>query len=218
MPIDALIQKYCATTTAPIPQPGETAPAQNTAAAMGNHRGTAFINGQGYFKAIEDEINKLLADSALPEAQRPRNRFFYMSAWWLGLVSNHGPIRVNNSWNLRQFTGTDPLTGAPIYSETIAMDDFQLPSNVLLSTQLVALAKAGVNVRVMAWVSPFIARQEVAEGAGVGHVNFHTLLSVDALRKQMPSPDSVVVNLLAHSLGAAHCKLVICGDATRMHA
>src|SRR3954471_3561854 len=89
MPINDLIQKYCATTSAPIPQPGETAPVQNTAAAMGNHRSYAFINGQGYFKAIEEEINKLLADSALPEAQRPRNRFFYMSAWWLGLASHN---------------------------------------------------------------------------------------------------------------------------------
>jgi phosphatidylserine/phosphatidylglycerophosphate/cardiolipin synthase-like enzyme len=219
MPIDALIQKYCATTNAPMPAPGETVPTQNTAAAMGNHRSYTFINGDGYFKAIEQEINQLLADSALPEAQRPRNRFFYLSAWWLGLASHNGTIRVDNSWNMRQVTGVDGATGEPIFSETIDMPDFQLPvSGLLLSTQLVTLAKAGVNVRVMAWVSPFIAKQEVAEGSGLAQVNFHTLLSVDALRKQMPSPDSVVVNLLAHSLGAAHCKLVICGDATRMRA
>src|SRR5689334_10090049 len=183
MPINALIQKYCATTSAPIPQPGETAPTQNTAASMGNHRGSTFIDGQGFFKAIEEEINKLLADSALAESQRPRNRFFYLSAWWLGLASHSGVIRVNNSWNLRQIVDYDPTTGAPIFSETIDMDEFELPSGAALTAQLVALATAGVNVRVMAWISPFVARQEVAEGSGIGHVNFHTYLSVDALRK-----------------------------------
>jgi phosphatidylserine/phosphatidylglycerophosphate/cardiolipin synthase-like enzyme len=79
------------------------------------------------------------------------------------------------------------------------------------------LLNAGVNVRVMAWVLPFISNEKVEQNTGIGSINFHTLLSVLALRTLLP-PENVLLNMLAHTFGTAHYKTVICGDRTRMRA
>jgi hypothetical protein len=94
MPSDAntLIAKYCSKPGQQSWWMGETAPLQDTPDKMKNHRTEAFIDGAAYFSAIRNEINTLLTGN-------DANRFFYMTAWWLGLGSFHGTLRVADSWN-----------------------------------------------------------------------------------------------------------------------
>lgn len=200
-PLAALISQYCATATPPYDRagPGETAPRQNTAALMQNNRVEALIDGVAYFKAVEEEMATLISSTA-------PGRFFYMSAWWLGLATFTGRLRINDSWDFKEGNQDPNFSGikAPGAPQT-------------LMWRLIEMSDRGVDVRVMPWVSPFITNQRVEEKIGMGWNNFHTLLSVVALRKRLPA-ENVVLNLLAHTFGAAHYKMVVCGDQTRMRA
>lgn len=191
MPIDVLITKYCVTTTPPRAPKGEIAPKPNTPAEMGNHRATALIDGPAYFSAIDDDITALAA-SAVP------GRFFYMSAWWFGLSAIPGPITVEPP-PLATWT----FAGGP-------WPAFVMPrSGRRLSERLKLLSDNGVNVRVLPWFTPHSLLQMV--GDELGHISFPTALSAQDLRI-LTTPDRVALNTFAHSMGAAHIKMVVCGD------
>jgi phosphatidylserine/phosphatidylglycerophosphate/cardiolipin synthase-like enzyme len=185
-------------------QQGEIAPKPDTKAWMSNHRATALIDGQAYFRAIDQEITNLLASPTV-------GRFFYMSAWWLGLLDVGYPIRVDNAL---------PVNNLWEFSDPYPLQALILPgSSQPLLTRLGDMARANppINVRVMAWVSPFNMYERVAKATGKANANMHTLLSIDALRGLIGA-DHVLVNTLAHSLGAAHYKMAVCGDQTSMRA
>ena len=189
-----LIKKYCPDPMKALLHPGETVPVQNTLGKMENHRTTAFIDGAAYFAAIWEEISNLIKSTAT-------DRFFYLTAWWLGLSPHQGVLRIDNSW-----------------SYDADFDEFTLrPSPYSLQKRLKMMADKGVAVRVLPWVLPFVTMQKIEAATQMGGLNFHTLVSVSHLRKEL-GDDSVVLNLLAHTFGGAHCKLVVCGDKNSMRA
>ena len=201
---NTLIAKYCAPAGQQSWWAGETAPLQDTPAKMQNHRTQAFIDGVAYFNAIKDEIQILLKGT-------DPNRFFYMAAWWLGLTSFQGQLRVADSWN---FANVETDTGET-YAE---FSEFAPPLSVQnLETLLKMMVDKGVNVRVLPWVLPLIGDERIASKTGMGGVNFHTLVSVSSLRQRIGN-ERVVLNLLAHTFGGSHCKMVICGDSNSMRA
>jgi hypothetical protein len=81
-----LIEKYC-TCLRVGDHAGETSPRVDT---MPNHRTEALIDGNAYFTAIREEI-RTLGNSTTP------NRFFYMTAWWLGLSSINKRLRIEGT-------------------------------------------------------------------------------------------------------------------------
>src|SRR6516164_8602445 len=155
---NTLIAKYCAPAGQQSWWAGETAPLQDTPAKMQNHRTQAFIDGVAYFNAIKDEIQILLKGT-------DPNRFFYMAAWWLGLTSFQGQLRVADSWN---FANVETDTG-----QTAEFSEFAPPLSVQnLETLLKMMVDKGVNVRVLPWVLPLIGDERIASKTGMGGVNF----------------------------------------------
>jgi phosphatidylserine/phosphatidylglycerophosphate/cardiolipin synthase-like enzyme len=206
MPGDAtkLIGKYCAPPGQHGWSQGETAPLQDTPAKMQNHRTEAFIDGIAYFNAIKDEIQNLLKGT-------DPNRFFYMAAWWLGLSSFEGTLRVADGWN---FENRMKDTG----ERFTQFDDFALRDMVQTVEKLLKMmVDKGVNVRVLPWVLPLIIEERIADKTGMGSVCFHSLVSVASLRRLI-GEERVVVNLLSHTFGGVHCKMVVCGDSKTMRA
>ena len=170
---------------------------------MQNHRTVAFIDGDAYFTAIRDEITTL-GPTTTP------NRFFYLSAWWLGLSSFNGTLRLGYKFLDR---GIDKTWDYPA-----AYSDFTLPgSKKPLEEQLEDMVNQKVDVRVLPWVSPFATTEWIVKQSPAGSLNLHTLVSVRNLRAKL-GPERVVLNLLAHTFGAAHCKLLVCGDDNGMRA
>jgi phosphatidylserine/phosphatidylglycerophosphate/cardiolipin synthase-like enzyme len=188
-----LIKKYC--TDQGGTHPGEIPPPISVD-KMENHRTEAFIDGHAFFSAIRVEINDLIAS-------RAPDRFFYLTAWWLGLNKYDGNLRIDNSWDYDARFSELTLPGA--------MDP--------LAKRLERMAENGVVVRILPWVLPplFITNQRLAGTLGMCGVNFPTLISVSELRKVLPA-GSVALNVLAHTFGGVHCKMVVCGDRSSMRA
>jgi phosphatidylserine/phosphatidylglycerophosphate/cardiolipin synthase-like enzyme len=215
--IDALVERYFArlTDNGGKWEKGEAPPEQQSPDETRANRVEAFVDGLAYFGALEDEIDGLLASS------KP-GRYFYLTAWWLGLVDVKGTVRVRSVGDslaavLKQFKDL-PLE----WTTDLDMDGFRLPKcKLLLLTRLQELVGKGVDVRVLAWSSPFAPKyKQVADQAGgIADLNLQTLLSVAALRKGSAAmAKRVVVNLLAHPFGGAHLKMVLCGDGDTMRA
>ena len=199
-----LIDKYC---TCPLvgDHPGETPPRVDT---MPNHRAEALIDGNAYFTAIREEIRTL--------GNTTPNRFFYMTAWWLGVSSIDQRLLIDNKWS---FPPDPPAATPPPPPPKLTIPGLTLPaSNKPFEKQLEDLVQKGVDVRVLPWAFPFANNEKIVIGTDLGALYFHTLLSVRNLRKLLGSPDRVVLNLLAHTWGGAHCKLIVCGDDNGIRA
>jgi phosphatidylserine/phosphatidylglycerophosphate/cardiolipin synthase-like enzyme len=186
-----LIKKYCADRRGE--HPGETPPSLRQ---MENHRSKAFIDGAAYFGAIQADIEKLIASTAA-------GRFFYLTAWWLGLNRINQDLRIDDTWN---------------YSpRPDSFGEFRLPRPPQpLGYQLKLLADSGGMVRILPWVLPFVSNERIVKAAGM-FLNFHTLVSVAKIRSEL-GEESVALNLLSHTFGGAHCKMVVCGDTNSMRA
>lgn len=179
----------------------------------GNHV-EAFIDGAAYFTAIEKEIDTLQTGSS-------QGKYFYLSAWWLGLVPLPNPTTVKTVGGAA--VALAGKLGMPMtWKITRARPDWTLPkSGQTLLARLTALAAKGVDVRVLAWTSPFCAKYEpvAKQQMGLAALNAQTILSVQALRNaNLRLLDRVMLNLVAHPFGGAHLKLVICGDDHHMRA
>jgi phosphatidylserine/phosphatidylglycerophosphate/cardiolipin synthase-like enzyme len=198
--VEDLIARYCARLPPLSQAPGEYAPQQNTIELMRNHRAEVFIDGIAYFNAVDQQITRLVQN-------KTPNRYFYMTAWWLGLVT-------------RQATLTIPGIATP-WTFPLDVKGFALPSGQTLLDRLTEMIIAEVDVRIMAWVSPFFPRYAaVAEkNEHLATLAFQTLLSIQRLRQIFPGqPDRFMLNMLAHSLGSSHAKVIVCGDDSAMRA
>ena len=90
------------------------------------------------------------------------DQFILIASWWLGLVDRTTTQGTEPGYGFGPPSASDPL----------------LPL-------LVQKARAGVDVRVMAWVSPALIDSAVAQlsgGSNFAEINRHTLLSIKALR------------------------------------
>lgn len=197
---------------------GDQPPEQQFPSDYGQNRTEPLIDGLAYFGALDDEITAVLASTS-------QNRFFYMTAWWLGLVGGSRTVKLSISGKaVSEFLSMFPQARDQVtWTCDVDMDELVLPkSNQSLRARLGALVAAGVDVRVLAWVSPFAAKYKpVADQIpGVAALNIQTLLSVQQLRDDFgpAQANHVMLNMLAHPLGAAHLKMVVCGDAVGMRA
>jgi phosphatidylserine/phosphatidylglycerophosphate/cardiolipin synthase-like enzyme len=193
MPIGTRIAKYFVT-AGDLEITGEDVPltAQDC-------RATYLIDGENYFNAIKDEMDALAASGHA-------NRFFYFADWVLTLVSYSGDATSHGGW-------------PSAFSKNVELSPFEIVDSSGNTTPmldaLANLAANGVDVRALAWVSPFVLKyQKVAEVVNLYDYFAGSVLSIDAIRKKPGLANKAVLNLLAHPVGAIHLKLVICGDDT----
>ncbi|RAY15947.1 hypothetical protein DPM19_09365 [Actinomadura craniellae] len=211
---DAIIKKYFSSELdSGAEKSGETAPRQQTLSEVQSNIVKAYIDGTAYFEALDDEITALINSSA-------QDRYFYMTAWWLGLldVSGHIPV-VPFGPTVGVLAKNFPKVGEQ-WSIQVVRTGIKLPkSKKTLLSRLVDLHAAGVDVRVLAWTSPFAPKYELVgkTAGGITTLNIQTLLSVAELRKKFGSGHEgrIMLNTMAHPLGAAHLKTVVCGDFTK---
>jgi phosphatidylserine/phosphatidylglycerophosphate/cardiolipin synthase-like enzyme len=171
---------------------------------------THLIDGINYFGALKAEVAALKAGGT--------DRFFYSNSWCLGTspTPNMVPIgegTLTSAWreNAAQFVGNE----IAFQLEDSAVGPFHP-----FQEDIRAMSDSGVDVRFLVWASPFLVNFKAAATAGGAvtlqywGVNVHSLRSVLDLRQIPSMSNKVVLNTLAHTLGAMHLKMVVCGDST----
>ncbi|MDX2970554.1 phospholipase D-like domain-containing protein [Kribbella solani] len=196
--IDALIKKY-------FVQPEDVVlPSQPMPLTSAGNKITPLIDGTTYFNDLKAQLD--LLGRGTPEENK--KQFIYLTGWWLHLVGGK----------------VDPAPGGSgVTVPAVELDKpFSLdgPAAAALMTDLLkAKARAGVDVRVLGWASFAImannfnqARAVQGGLISVRSTNIGTLAAIKDLRTEPTLADKVWVNILTHSAGAAHTKLVIVGS------
>jgi phosphatidylserine/phosphatidylglycerophosphate/cardiolipin synthase-like enzyme len=123
--------------------------------------------------------------------------------WWLGLVGG------------RYVPAADGLsTGGPTVDQ---LSPYLLDGpggKVALVEELKAKARAGVDVRVMAWASFPILGSAIAQKSGAGSiagVNALSVRSITDLRTEPAIGGKAILNIMCHAAGAVHAKVVLVG-------
>jgi phosphatidylserine/phosphatidylglycerophosphate/cardiolipin synthase-like enzyme len=197
---EALKKKY-------FVQPEDTAPpSEPMPATFSGCKVTPLIDGKTYF----DDLKAQLAKLGLGTPSENSNQFIYIAGWHLHLVGG-------------KITPAPGSSGT--YLPTVELDKpFSLDGPAAAAHMIDLLktkAKAGVDVRVLGWVSfammadNFVQTKAVQGGLGwIRDINIATLASIMELRTEPTLAEKVWVNILTHSAGSAHTKLVLVGSGS----
>jgi phosphatidylserine/phosphatidylglycerophosphate/cardiolipin synthase-like enzyme len=199
--IDALKKKY-------FVQPDDTnPPSEPLPATFAGCRVTPLIDGGAYFADLAAQIAALGQGTASENS----NQFLYIAGWWLHLMGG----KVNPSPG-----SSGASTGPSIGLENPFSLDGPGDPNHLVDL-LKAKAAAGVDVRVLGWVSSsvmadyFVLTASIQNGAGsIRDVNVGTMAAIRELRKAPALADKACLNIISHSAGAVHTKMVLVGNGS----
>jgi phosphatidylserine/phosphatidylglycerophosphate/cardiolipin synthase-like enzyme len=174
-------------------------------ASFAKSRITPLLDATDYHLALDTALSSLgLAD---PATNKANGDFILVANWWLGLVGG----------DVRGMTLTD---GVLFRDPAGTADDYVLSAgDTPLAEILKSKARAGVDVRVMAWVSTTVLdtllvrlfEQEAESFARIGVMSIESVLD---LRSEPEIGDKAIINIMSHTAGAAHAKLVVIGNDT----
>ena len=162
---------------------------------------TPLIDGNAYFGDLTATL-ATIGTGATPADNA--GHFIYIAGWLLDLLGGevHAP------------PGSVPgSTGAPelINTKPFALDGPD-GTNRLIDL-LKKKARDGVDVRVLGWVSWSVMANHMAQSAAnsVRNINVATISSLHALRQEPALAKQCCMNIIGHSAGGVHTKLVIAG-------
>lgn len=179
-------------------------------------RVTPLLDGAEYATALAAALDRV-GDHADP-ADNGR-QLILVAGWWLGLA--RGRLQLDRPY----FFGIPKarLVDGPPFCLDPWPDPAQTPfeqqpdlGSALLK-KLIEKARAGVDVRVLGWVSSAIRYRRLATIVGAGHIvaiNTLTLRSIAALRAEPAIGSRALPNLIAHPAGSTHSKIVLVCDGT----
>jgi phosphatidylserine/phosphatidylglycerophosphate/cardiolipin synthase-like enzyme len=168
----------------------------------------------------------LLEVGTSPDPSQNAGDFIYIAGFCFGLAAS----RFNRNRAFTPPSGSN-TTGAFVKD----MDPFHIdPASVAspdLLTQLKAKAKVGVDVRVMGWVAysvlstpprlmPYMAQDyndalvaaaQRRDPYGLFSLNALTMKSIKQLREEPKLANRTMLNVLGHSAGAVHMRLIVMG-------
>jgi phosphatidylserine/phosphatidylglycerophosphate/cardiolipin synthase-like enzyme len=162
--------------------------------------------------------NELLAALALvgtgTDAVANAGHFIYIANWWLGLSGGeYVPAAGNFVQDLLGSAGPSVVDLAPYY-----LDADQVPPDPDATESLLEILKAkarvGVDVRVLGWVSFSVMDSVFAQKNGAetyARINALTMQSIQDLRDEPEIGAKALLNIISHTAGAAHSKLVVLG-------
>lgn len=179
-------------------------------------RVTPLLDGAEYAQALAAALDQV--GNHTDPADNAR-QLILVAGWWLGLA--RGRLWLDRSYPFG--IPRAQLADGPPFCLDPWPDPAQTPfeqapdaSSALLD-RLIAKARAGVDVRVLGWVSSAIRYRRLARLVGAGHivaVNTLTLRSIAALRAEPAIGSRALPNLIAHPAGSTHSKIVLVCDGT----
>lgn len=211
MSIEDLLARYFVTSS-DVSSPGESVPQTSDGNVV-----TPLIDGDDYFGALRAEVTALKAPGG-------DGKFFYFANWWLALTDvAAGSLQMgsgssgasSDSSSSSSTSGSSTWNGTMFGNSAFVLDDESGGSFPKFIDELADMSSNGTDVRAFAWVNPLVVTaEEAAKQSGVFHVNAMSLLSVDAIRQKAGMGKNACLDLLGHTLGAMHLKMVVCGDSS----
>ncbi|HEY1365832.1 MAG TPA: phospholipase D-like domain-containing protein [Gaiellaceae bacterium] len=162
-------------------------------------------------KEYAAEVEAALARVGTKTPAENKEQFVLVHNWWLGLEMGEyvPPPDVIGSIGGDQVA----VAGSKFY-----LDGEKPPDGTrALAEVLKQKAKAGVDVRVLGWLSFAVMGSNLAMkvGAATAAVNAATMASIVDLRSEPALSTGAALDVLGHTAGAVHTKLVVIGDATQ---
>jgi len=184
--VDITVSKPMYMTTAPAPVAGGKV--------------TPLLDAKEYNDALVAELAKVGKDPD-PNKNKAAGDFIHIAGWWLGLRGGQ--------WQKATKT-TDPD-----YVASKAYPRYELtPGGTTLFDVLEAKAKAGVDVRVMAWCHFWVMlnRENAMRVEPIQQYNTLTIGSVQLLRGVPEIGGKAILNVMCHTGGAVHAKVAMVGN------
>ncbi|MGB1250219.1 MAG: hypothetical protein ACPG8W_06255 [Candidatus Promineifilaceae bacterium] len=187
-----------------------TEPSEPVPASFENCLITPIIDAHDYNAEIEAALGTV--GTGEDEAANSQH-FIFIANWWLGLEGgNYEPISS-------VFSLTGPtIAESSQYTLEPPSDSEEPPDNErILINILKQKARAGVDVRVLGWISFAIMDSIIAQRVGVGgmeQINAMTMQSIQSLREEPNLAQKSVLNIICHTAGSIHVKMVVIGNGT----
>jgi phosphatidylserine/phosphatidylglycerophosphate/cardiolipin synthase-like enzyme len=162
---------------------------------------TPLIDCSNYNTEIESALGTV---GTGPTEASNSGHFVLIASWWLGLSGGeYIPASKNPSGMGPQIVNSDPYRL-----------DGPGGSKILIEI-LKEKARRGVDVRVLGWTSYAIMDSAIAQGSGAGsiaRVNALTMKSIKDLRSEPKIEQKAILNMISHTAGSVHSKLVVIGN------
>jgi phosphatidylserine/phosphatidylglycerophosphate/cardiolipin synthase-like enzyme len=187
---------------------------QDAPALFTDSRVTPLLDGAEYAEALSAALDRVGRD---PDPERNRDQLILVSGWWLGLDRGRIALAPPSRSKIPRARIED---GPPFCLDPWpdpAQTPFEQPpdESTALLGKLIEKARAGVDVRVLGWVSSGIRLRRLAHAVGAGHIvviNALTLRSIAALRAEPALADRALPNLIGHPAGSTHSKIALVHD------
>ncbi|MDP9442765.1 MAG: phospholipase D-like domain-containing protein [Actinomycetota bacterium] len=161
---------------------------------------TPLLDAEEYNAALAKALASVGTDPD-PNVNKAKGDFIAIAGWWLGLVGGKWKAPMGS--------------GFPDWTPHVEYPPYDL-AGIDLVDVLAAKAKAGVETRVMGWthfgvLSSGFATRNVE---WIPQLNTLTLASVRKLRGVPEIDGNAILNVISHTGGSAHAKVVIVGNDT----
>lgn len=171
---------------------------------FGGNTVTPLLDGAEYAVALRDELGRL--DGGL-------GQFVLVTGWWLGLA--RGRFELLPGARRARMHDAPGFCLDPWPKPAVPFEDPPDESTALLDL-LAAKARAGVDVRVLGWVSPGLLRiPRIARLMGGAHAVAINTLTVRSLRALRAAGIPALASTVGHLAGSTHAKTVLVGDGER---
>jgi phosphatidylserine/phosphatidylglycerophosphate/cardiolipin synthase-like enzyme len=179
---------------------------------------TPLIDAAEYTAALGNALERV-GQGQNPQANA--GQCVLVAGWWLGLSRGRfqlAPTTRRSVLGSRSVAFTDgpPFCLDPWPNPDVTPFEDSPDETTALLTILKAKARAGVDVRVLGWVSPPVMRySRLARMLGAAHIvaiNTLTLRSIQALRAEPAIGGRALPNLAGHVAGSSHSKIALICD------
>lgn len=206
------------------PWPGDAVPQMDQESDLQGHRAEAIIFGPNYFNRILAEMDQLL--------RTPTNGIFWVHGWYFDLYEYEISMRMWGRNDLpTAFQPAETTDHWALYRKGAGLKIGTARTPFV--DRLIALKDAGVDVRIIGYVSPLLLKSKAMLKATGGwgkpitigtatydrpgnvhdriYATFYNLLRLRADFGQNHA-HRVIFNILNHPLGGAHSKMIIVGN------
>ncbi len=179
---------------------------------------TPLIDGAEYTAALSNALERV-GQGQTPQANA--GQCVLIAGWWLGLSQGRFELVPATRWSVLGSMDMALTDGPPFCldpwpnPDATPFEDSPDEATALLEI-LKAKARAGVDVRVLGWVSSSAMRcSSLARMLGAAHIvaiNTLTLRSIQALRAEPAIGGRALPNLAGHVAGSSHSKIALVCD------